>query len=658
VYTFISRHFDAALSAQWPAPARYGFAVACVAGALLLTLLVPGVYVAVPFLFFFPAVFLSAIVAGFVPSLLAVALATFAVVAWVFPASGVQQLSLWPVVLLARFVFVAIVIVSLVNAWRVARARLYAESEALRVALAATAASEERFRVAQELSLDAFAILDAVRDDSGQIVDFYIQYANPKAAQIVNTTAPLAGRRLLEVLPGSKSHSELFDRYVKIAESGQPHDIELSYDADGIQAWFRNMTVKLGDGVAISFADITARKQYERQVTYAAFLLENVSDAVFAFDQDLHITLWNQGAEALYGWKAEEVIGHPAGEIVRPAVTPDEARARVALVEAGQQRHFEVVHHNRTGDLLHIDSTATAIRGDDGAVVGYVAVNRDATARKRYERELQQLNASLEQRVRERTAELERSNRELDQFAYVASHDLKAPLRAISLLAQWITEDAGPVLPPQSQEHLARLNGRVKRLESLLDDLLDYSRAGRIRQAPETVDTERLVKDVVDLVNPPPGFRVLLPAPLPVLFTERVPLETVFRNLIDNACKHHHQPRQGSVTITATEVAAEPDADGCALVAFSFADDGPGIAPEYHERVFRLFQTLKPRDLVEGSGMGLSIVKKTVETRGGTVHLDSNPGAGATLTFTWPASPGLWVPPGSARKCAIGTVRE
>jgi signal transduction histidine kinase len=286
------------------------------------------------------------------------------------------------------------------------------------------------------------------------------------------------------------------------------------------------------------------------------------------------------------------------------------------------------VHHNLAGDLLYIDSTATAIRDVDGATIGFVVINRDMTARKRYENELEQLNISLEQRVQERTAELERSNRELDQFAYVASHDLKAPLRAISLLSEWITEDAAPLLPPASLDHLARLNGRVRRLEKLLDDLLDYSRAGRRREEPELVDTRLLITNSVELLNLPPGFTVELPASMPQLFTERVPLETVFRNLVHNACKHHDHPSHGCVTVSAKE---QGDA-----ILFTVADNGPGIAPEFHERVFQLFQTLQPRDSVEGSGMGLSVVKKTVESRGGTVRLESQPGCGATFFFTWP----------------------
>ena len=617
--------------------------------ALLVTLVVPEIHATAPFLFFFLAIILAATYAGFGPSLLAAGLAGLAVALWIFPPGSFAHSPGWYVVLLAVFFAVAAAMASMVDALRRAQARLYAERETLRealaevsaseqrlrTALAAVAASEERFRVAQELSLDAFAILEAIRGQSGEIEDFRVQYANPKAAQIVNAArTPLVGQQLLAVLPGTKSQNDLFDRFVQVAESGCPHEIELVYDADGIQGWFRNMTVKLGDGVAVSFFDITERKRNEEQLSYQAFLLDTISDAVYAVDKELRVTLWNRGAERLYGWTAAEAMGKPVTDLLQTDSTPQVAQARIAAIDARTRSHFEAIHHNRAGGVLYIDATASAICNDGGETTGYVVVNRDMTARKRHEQELEELNASLEQRVRERTTELERSNRELDQFAYVASHDLKAPLRAISLLAEWITKDASPVLSPESLEHLAKLNNRVRRMENLLNDLLDYSRAGRIRQAPEEVDTRRLIRSVADLLNLPSTFRVLMPEPLPVLHTERVPLETVLRNLLHNAYKHHHRPEHGIVTITAATLEEE---DGTfAAVQFYVADNGPGIAPEYHERIFKLFQTLKPRDEVEGSGMGLSVVKKTIESRGGTIHLDSAPGAGTTFIFTWP----------------------
>lgn len=243
---------------------------------------------------------------------------------------------------------------------------------------------------------------------------------------------------------------------------------------------------------------------------------------------------------------------------------------------------------------------------------------------------LRELNATLEHHVEKRTAELQRSNRELDQFAYVASHDLKAPLRAINHLASWIAQDAAEILPTASQEHLTKLQGRVRRMETLLDDLLAYSRAGRQRHPAEQVDTTELIHSVIDILTPPPNFTVKISGKLPVMRVERTPLETVFRNLIGNAIKHHHLPAGGVV-----EISAQDQGD---FVEFAVSDNGPGIDPTYHQRIFEMFQTLQPRDQVEGSGVGLAVVKKFIESRGGTIQVESNLGQGATFRFTWPKS--------------------
>jgi signal transduction histidine kinase len=247
------------------------------------------------------------------------------------------------------------------------------------------------------------------------------------------------------------------------------------------------------------------------------------------------------------------------------------------------------------------------------------------------ETQLIHLNEGLEQRVVERTAALERRNQELDQFAYVASHDLRSPLRGIDLLATWIAEDAGDALPPNCHEHIERLRGRVGRMERLLDDLLSYSRADRQQSAPEEVDTARLVATVAELLMPPPGFQIVLEGEMPVLVTEPVPLEVVIRNLLDNAIKHHHRAQEGVVRISAQ--------DQGEFVYFCIADNGPGIAPQFHDRIFHVFQTLKPRDQVEGSGMGLAVVRKLLESRGGSIRVESDEGQGAAFYVIWPKTP-------------------
>lgn len=219
------------------------------------------------------------------------------------------------------------------------------------------------------------------------------------------------------------------------------------------------------------------------------------------------------------------------------------------------------------------------------------------------------------------------SNEDLERFAYVASHDLRAPLRGIDNLAGWIASDLAEVMTEENQEQMDLLRGRVRRLESLLDGLLQYSRIGRIEEAPELVDTHEMVRSVIDLLNFPEAVTVTIEDDLPMIYTARTPLQQTFQNLISNAIKHHDR-EDAHITISARESRSH--------VEFSIEDDGPGIPEEFHERIFQMFQTLKRRDEVEGSGMGLALVSKQVRTYGGELTLESKAGRrGAIFRFTW-----------------------
>lgn len=349
---------------------------------------------------------------------------------------------------------------------------------------------------------------------------------------------------------------------------------------------------------------------------------------IFASIRDQHGAIedfrWlyvNPAGEALVGRSHADLVGKRM--LVEMPGNRDEGLfdAYCQVVESGEvwRREFHYAHEGLDHWFL-----STAAKAGDGFAVAF----SDVTERKRAEAALRDLTATLEQRVAERTAELERSNRELDQFAYVASHDLKAPLRAIINLANWLAEDAADRLLPSSQEHLGKLRGRAHRMERLLDDLLTYSRIGRRDGAKEQVKIEALIQDVTYMLAPPPGFTITTRGELPTLLTPRPPLELIFRNLIGNAIKHHDRPEEGEVQIMVQ--------DAGDFVEFAVRDNGPGIEPQYFERIFGMFQVLKPRDEVEGSGMGLAIVKKTVEYRGGQIRVTANAGAGITIYFTWP----------------------
>ncbi|MBP6832593.1 MAG: PAS domain S-box protein [Deltaproteobacteria bacterium] len=223
-------------------------------------------------------------------------------------------------------------------------------------------------------------------------------------------------------------------------------------------------------------------------------------------------------------------------------------------------------------------------------------------------------------------AALERSNADLDGFAHVASHDLKAPLRGIAALSEWIEEDLGEHITDAARAHLSMLRRRVRRLEDLIEGILSYSRAGRTGREVSEVDVGALLTEAIELLAPPSSAAITVDPGMPVLRTARVPLQQVFMNLISNALKHAGP--EAAVRVGGREAGA--------FWEFSVSDNGGGIAPAYHERIWAIFQTLKPRDQVEGTGIGLSVVRKIVASMGGRAWVESAEGEGACFRFTWP----------------------
>lgn len=221
---------------------------------------------------------------------------------------------------------------------------------------------------------------------------------------------------------------------------------------------------------------------------------------------------------------------------------------------------------------------------------------------------------------------LQKRNQELDQFAYVASHDLKAPLRGVTTIVKWIEDELATELSPQLRTYLDQMKGRLSRLEDLINGLLAYARVGRTAQTHEVVDVAQLLHDVAELVVPP-DFTLRVGAEMPVFTTDRLGLQQVFTNLLSNAVKYH-QRGAGQLEVTCRDMGRRYE--------FRVQDDGPGIAPEYHQKIFLLFQTLRDRHSAESTGIGLSIVQKIIDEHQGTIRVESTPGQGAGFIFTWP----------------------
>lgn len=231
------------------------------------------------------------------------------------------------------------------------------------------------------------------------------------------------------------------------------------------------------------------------------------------------------------------------------------------------------------------------------------------------------------EQVRQKVEELKTVNEELENFAYVVSHDLKAPLRGISQLAHWLSVDYADKLDCEGKEQLELLLGRAKRMHDLIEGILQYSRIGRIKDEKKEVDMNKVVGEAVLMISPPENIKIEVIDKLPIINCGKTRIEQVFSNLIGNAAKYMDKP-EGVIKI---DCEGEND-----FWKFSVSDNGPGIEEKYYRKIFRIFQTLAPRDEVESTGVGLSLVKKIVELYGGKVWVESVVGQGSTFYFTLP----------------------
>ena len=381
--------------------------------------------------------------------------------------------------------------------------------------------------------------------------------------------------------------------------------------------------------------DITERKQAEEALRVGNAneqrLIMGVKDyAILMLDPKGLVTTWNEGAERIKGYRAEEIVGFHYSKFYTPEAIAAGKPARELQIAAEQGRFEEEAWRVRKdGSRFWADVVITALFDADGKLRGFGKVTRDISERKEVEAEREKIAAELARYTRA----LERSNLELDAFAYAASHDLKAPLRVIHNASTWIEEDLAGKLTAEMSENMNLLRSRVRRMDRLLDDLLEYSRIGRETddRHTEAISGTVLMENIQGLISPPEGFIVDASSTLAAIEVFRMPLQQILINLISNAIKHHDR-KTGRIEVSVEDLGSD--------WRFSVKDDGPGIPAEYHEKIFKMFQTLKPRDQVEGSGMGLAMVRKHVDVAGGELKLESAVGQGSTFSFTWPKDNG------------------
>jgi PAS domain S-box-containing protein len=385
--------------------------------------------------------------------------------------------------------------------------------------------------------------------------------------------------------------------------------------------WCGAIISVLGTAVSVSlFKNLSkelSRRELNLQETrnLVQTIVANVVDGVVVVDERSQIESVNNSALKMFGYLTGDELKGQKWQTLIVEGSP------VITNQLSQSRGIR-----QNGSWFPIEISISNIEFEDRQIL----VIRDITNRQKAAAQLQSRADELAKVNLDLTSTnqlLSERNQELDQFAYIASHDLKAPLRAIANLSEWLEADLDGQLPQENQTQLQLLRVRVHRMYALLDGVLEYARIGRAQIAVEVVSVEALLVEILDTLAPPSGFIVKFVLPLPTFTTSRLLLRQVLMNLMDNAIKYHPTPETGLLKIAVQELEE--------YYEFAVSDNGEGISPEFHQKVFTIFQTLQARDRCESTGVGLAIVKKIVETEGGKIGIKSDIGKGSTFYFTW-----------------------
>ncbi|MFZ0035401.1 MAG: PAS domain S-box protein [Sedimentisphaerales bacterium] len=357
---------------------------------------------------------------------------------------------------------------------------------------------------------------------------------------------------------------------------------------------------------------------------FAKSLTDTAQVIMLVLDTNARIVNFNPYMEDISGYKLEEVKGKDWFDTFLPKAErsqiKDVFKQAISGIQTKGAANSIITKDGREVLIEWYDKT---LKDKDGQTIGLITIGQDITERRRAEEAVENLNKDLKSTV----VLLTQSNKQLNEFAYLAAHDLKTPLRGIGTLAQWLVNDYKEKFDDEGRRQVDLLVKRVKRMNELINAILQYSTIARNRHNERPVNLNTLVETILVEVKPPPNIKITINKNLPVVVCDQMLLQQVFYHLLTNAVKFMDKP-DGLITIDFT--------DRNNVWEFSVSDNGPGIAPQHLERIFRLFQTLGDPNQSEGSGVGLTIARKIVELYGGQIWLTSELGQGSTFFFTLP----------------------
>ncbi|MES2730575.1 MAG: ATP-binding protein [Bacteroidota bacterium] len=367
---------------------------------------------------------------------------------------------------------------------------------------------------------------------------------------------------------------------------------------------FNEMIVKLND----SREELLSSNQYTENI------IMSMLDSLLVLDEHHNIVRANRAACTLLEYTEAEILGKNIYQLFEKNSFVDSFLP--TLEEIGHLQSQENTYVTQSGKAIDVLFSAAMLRDSHGLHQGIVCVAQDISERKKGEAQLVEYSQKLE-----------KSNQELEKFNYVISHDLKAPLRALFKLSEWIQEDMGDALSEESSKNFDIMRGRISRMEALINGLSAYSQTRWLIKVPEAVSVEPVLQEVIQQLAPPDTCTICIQPDMPTFVTHRKRLQHVFIHLISNAIRFNDKT-EGKIRISVIEQEQ--------YYQFSVEDNGEGIDTKYFDKVFVIFQTLQARDRVESTGIGLAIAKKIVEEHKGKIWVDSIVGQGATFSFLWP----------------------
>ena len=358
-----------------------------------------------------------------------------------------------------------------------------------------------------------------------------------------------------------------------------------------------------------------------------AAVVESSSDAVIGLDLNTIVTRWNAAAERIFGYSADEIVGRPIAVIIPPDRHDDEERILSAIKRGEFVEHFETERMRRDGGLIAVSVTVTPIKDAHGQVIAFSKVARDITEHKRVAEAIRQLNTELEQRVTERTTQLQAVNNELEAFSYSVSHDLRAPLRSLDGFSQALLEDCAGQLDEKGQDHLRRIRAGSVRMGQLIDDLLNLSRISRVEMSRELVDLSKMANEVAEELRaaaPQRNAEFVVAEGLQAETDPRL-MRIVLTNLIGNAWKFTSKQPHARIEFGSSGENGSKE--------YFMRDNGAGFDPAYAAKLFGAFQRLHSTRDFAGTGIGLATVQRIIQRQGGRVWAEGKVDEGATFHF-------------------------